>query len=50
MLDILSCPLREEDKGRPHNPTGNSGWLLRGLEGLLDLHSITTESGGEQRC
>jgi hypothetical protein len=50
MLDILSCPLREEDKARPHNPGGDLSWLLRGLEGLLDLPSITAESGGEQRC
>jgi hypothetical protein len=50
MLDILSCPIREEDKARPHNLVGDLSWLLRGLEGLPDLHSITTKSGGEQRC
>jgi hypothetical protein len=49
VLDLFSCPLREEDKARPHSLAGDSSWILRGFQSLPNLHSITEESGGEQR-
>ena len=49
-LILFSCPLREEDKARPHSPAGDSSWVLISLKGLPNLHSITGKSGGKQRC
>jgi hypothetical protein len=48
LIDLFSCPLREEDKSRPHNLARDSSWVLIGLKGLPNLHYITMESGGEQ--
>jgi hypothetical protein len=28
LLDLFSCPLREEDKARPHNPARDSSGYL----------------------
>jgi hypothetical protein len=41
---------KEEDKARSHSTERDTNWLLRGRKGLLDLHSSTEESGGEERC